>query len=977
MFGAKIAKAQPKVGEAAVSRSVIQRSAFSGFQPGQTTDEQGQLLQRAIQNRAPHVTADAFVPSAFSGDFCKITPCQRPQSSQQDSFSLRGAGPRLLQPKLAIGPVDDPLEREADAVADKVMRMPDPVFSVSAAREHVSRKCASCEQEDEKHKKLQAKPMGTTTLADEAPDIVHEVVRSPGRPMDVATRAFFEPRFCHDFSNVRIHDGAAAMSAARSVKAHAFTVGSDVVFAAGRYAPSNAEGQRLLAHELTHVLQQSGSHPLTSASAPPLPTSDGGPAPLEKTMTSRASVKVQRDGESETERVRKLNEEYESALANLQWTRVAELLNAFNLDDIKARRAKLKKWQIASIYQGAIDNPAVGSGSAVADATRAAWLDMNYENEIKKSAWKEAVQFLNGFNREDILARIQWRSIEDLRSLRNGAIENPVVGEKSQLVQLLDTTIATKTQPPPTQSPTSTAPIQDSGGTPDSGAGEPADAGAGVSTPAVAPELSEDDARNCSELYEQKLCFYDRSGLGGDRSGVLEADEAARYNRECREESGYPGDVTLSSAEIAELRHPRCARGTAAERRKRARDLRIADALARSAKYGNLGEEIVNILRDPVFQLTVTVGIAAYLALWFIPEPLISKVSAILTTIALISIGGFSATTIYQLAQAWLTLEDEAGDATSSDEIERAAEHFGKRITAEEAQVLVFLASLILGRALPGPKGRVPPPSESMTEAQSTWNSAPSRGNVVIKGPWGQGRASGSAGGSSYIQGSNALKIESYTAPAPEISTLPDTAPLPANDNAIPLPANDNAVAGVAAPKGVKPVIPVLPRARAKPGEAGKLDPKKFYPLYWSPLLPVVTSRVFVRTPGRERDTRKAAQASMQQQWREFRDPDFRARWVHVHHVIPLFLGGPDDLVGNGIAWPARVHLKGHRDLRLQPQMQTPPNGLPPLSGDLYDHPSGTLYVLAGYKGGPAAPPSISPAYNEPGDPGDADYEGA
>jgi hypothetical protein len=106
---------------------------------------------------------------------------------------------------------------------------------------------------------LQRRPSGhaaTTT----APPIVHEVLRSPGRPLDPATRAFFEPRFGHDFSRVRIHTDARAAESARAVNALAYTVGQDVVFGAGRYAPATPEGNGLLAHELVHTIQQADGH---------------------------------------------------------------------------------------------------------------------------------------------------------------------------------------------------------------------------------------------------------------------------------------------------------------------------------------------------------------------------------------------------------------------------------------------------------------------------------------------------------------------------------------------------------------------------------------------------------------------------------------------------------------------------------------------------------------------------------------------
>jgi hypothetical protein len=91
------------------------------------------------------------------------------------------------------------------------------------------------------------------------PSVVCEALRRAGQPLDTTTRGFMEPRFLHDFSRVRVHADDKAGESARAVNALAFTVGEDVVFATGRYAPSAEDGRRLLAHELAHVVQQAGS----------------------------------------------------------------------------------------------------------------------------------------------------------------------------------------------------------------------------------------------------------------------------------------------------------------------------------------------------------------------------------------------------------------------------------------------------------------------------------------------------------------------------------------------------------------------------------------------------------------------------------------------------------------------------------------------------------------------------------------------
>ncbi len=96
-----------------------------------------------------------------------------------------------------------------------------------------------------------------TEDAETAPASVASVLASPGNPLEPTLRQDMGQRFGHDFSRVRVHTDAKADESARAVHAHAYTVGSDVVFAGGQYAPQTPAGQRLLAHELTHVIQQS------------------------------------------------------------------------------------------------------------------------------------------------------------------------------------------------------------------------------------------------------------------------------------------------------------------------------------------------------------------------------------------------------------------------------------------------------------------------------------------------------------------------------------------------------------------------------------------------------------------------------------------------------------------------------------------------------------------------------------------------
>jgi hypothetical protein len=116
----------------------------------------------------------------------------------------------------------------------------------------MSGKCDDCAK---KKSSLQRKATNESASS-EVPTVVHEVLRSPGQPLDAATRAVMEPRFGHDFSRVRVHTDATASESTKKVSALAYTVGEHISFQEGQYNPGSNEGRRLLAHELTHVLQQ-------------------------------------------------------------------------------------------------------------------------------------------------------------------------------------------------------------------------------------------------------------------------------------------------------------------------------------------------------------------------------------------------------------------------------------------------------------------------------------------------------------------------------------------------------------------------------------------------------------------------------------------------------------------------------------------------------------------------------------------------
>jgi len=211
-----------------------------------------------------------------------------------------------IQPKLRIGPADDHYERQADRVADTVMRMPAtgaPGFSIEritplvqrqpvdkdeeAQTERLQRQPIEEEEgelqpkrlqrqpvEEEEEEEMQASRLQRQPLEEEEEEM--QMKRAPsgggaahsrlagthrggGQPLPTTERTFFEPRLGFDFSDVRVHTNADAAASARAVAARAYTVGRDVVFGAGQWAPGTDPGRRLIAHELVHVAQQRGN----------------------------------------------------------------------------------------------------------------------------------------------------------------------------------------------------------------------------------------------------------------------------------------------------------------------------------------------------------------------------------------------------------------------------------------------------------------------------------------------------------------------------------------------------------------------------------------------------------------------------------------------------------------------------------------------------------------------------------------------
>lgn len=176
---------------------------------------------------------------------------------------------RRAQAKLAVSQPGDAHEAEADRIADQVMRMPDGAAEIAPTPMRIVQRAAESDSQ--------------SSVADSS--VEHSIHSLPaGDPLPLAVRQYMEPRFGADFSAVRVHTGTRAHDLAASVQAKAFTFGNKVVFGAGHYAPDTDHGRHLLAHELTHTLQQRGAESRISR------------APLDGTNDERV-LRVRKTGE--------------------------------------------------------------------------------------------------------------------------------------------------------------------------------------------------------------------------------------------------------------------------------------------------------------------------------------------------------------------------------------------------------------------------------------------------------------------------------------------------------------------------------------------------------------------------------------------------------------------------------------------------------------------------------------------------------
>jgi len=273
MFAPLAAKTQTKTSASSIHNRAHQRAALVAPRLGHREIEEAHMLPRSLGNQAmlqllaqrassptgkeqpgdqhesladpaadwrhptareaaPTVPEDASNTPEFPPDRSNSHQTRSPLSVLQ----LRGA----IQPQLVVGQFNDPLEHEADRVAEQVLAAPAHPAVSSTLRQR---------------QRVLEQPTGQPVAASAS---VEQGLASPGRPLEPVLRQDMEHRFGHDFSQVRVHTSAAAEHSAQGLNARAYTFGHNIVFDTGQFVPGTQQGRRLIAHELAHVVQDAG-----------------------------------------------------------------------------------------------------------------------------------------------------------------------------------------------------------------------------------------------------------------------------------------------------------------------------------------------------------------------------------------------------------------------------------------------------------------------------------------------------------------------------------------------------------------------------------------------------------------------------------------------------------------------------------------------------------------------------------------------
>ncbi len=378
------------------------------------------------------------------------SPFMKPRFGH-DFSAVRTYTPTILQTKLSVNEPGDAYEQEADHVANEIIHTSERRHEQAAAlgagpQRVVQRACSDCQEDDEKMAEgglaldddlesgigglvgapltfVQTKRVGAQSTVPLAPELEKSIatLRGAGKPLEADTRRLFEPRFGYDFSSVRVHADAIAAQTAEQIGAWAYTVGNDIVFGAGQYAPGTRAGQHLLAHELTHVVQQDHARPLHRAT-----NAEGGGRQLTRTTTRT----VQRQGpvvpaapilaEAQIQEAIRYNQMRFNDPFDVRTVR--EVLGIAPFPAVPDRDFVLALAQWQSTHGQAVD------GKAGADTTRTILTELRGRGDVRRAAELARDNFARTntvgaiiFNNCSALPRFRWE-VGLVTSLRNGFI---------------------------------------------------------------------------------------------------------------------------------------------------------------------------------------------------------------------------------------------------------------------------------------------------------------------------------------------------------------------------------------------------------------------------------------------------------------------------------------------------------------------------------------------------------------------------
>lgn len=754
-------------------------------------------------------------------------------------------------------------------MADQVMSMKEP---------EIQRKCSNCEEEDNYtlYRKKISDYKSTSFQAsyfDTAP-MVPEIVNATGKSIDHNTKRDMEERFGYDFSLVRVHTDEKAAKSAEMLSASAYTVGKHIVFGKGQYQASTLAGRRLLAHELTHVVQQSG----LSSTSKGLSSSG--------LRASKSSSHSDRDNACSSFTPLKLQKPSDTVLQRESSSGLAYNINLIYPPDQIERHKGISSFEALRTlrrFANKIEAHIVGG-------------EAGHEHLIRLHVDQYIVSAISDlFGDVSLPPYSIWNAPREQLRRAHQTIEQGDIESAAKELQ-------------------------------------------------IAAKSAQEAERKVYEYREGTITGAERTVFGLEIVKVASATAVTIGTGGTAGVfvgAGYAGLQRLAG----EAEGVRVGLQNNIDWSGIAFDTFISIILG---KYGSkLGGAIASRL-GPLLVAKFGASAAAQLGSHVTAE----AVSALIV--------GRAASIVHAAARE---LFDSLRGRT-----ELSWENFINRL-AEQQTLKAVLTDLLIGGVGGAATYKKPPTGTSEIKQLKLLHGGDtkpvpmrtnSQGQRVVASGQKFSQAPPTSTPKPTVKGNLAVKApqpvpDTLVVPRPALKVVPDVTPVPVAASIPQSKGSQNTKKSPSFPSAAAAINAVHSSA----GTVKKKDSNSqeaAYPLCWPTLLHFPTQSTFTRVKSPDRDyTGENQKALKHKRQRELGDPDFRSEDYHIHHVVPLFLGGGDKLQspsqgGNGIILPAEQHLWGHRLLQNQPQMLNPPKPLQPLPADIYKHPIGTKYKLVGFK---------------------------